>query len=298
MTRRYTTPAAFKEALEHRLRSASATGEAFARRRQRVVFDRLLARLERVFEHNVTLKGGLALELRIAQARATKDLDLRLARSADPVLDRLREAGRLDLGDYMSFEIGPDIAQPKIQSEGMQYEGLRFRSECRLAGKIYGRPFGVDVAFADPMFGEPDEVVADDVLDFAGIEPPRLRLYPVETHLAEKLHAYTLPRTRPNTRIKDLPDLALLARTRSLDARRLRAAFQLTFAYRSTHPLPPGIPDPPSDWTDPYARLARIDELPWKSLPELAAAVRAFLDPVLSDAAVSTWDSDSWTWRS
>ena len=298
MTRHYTTPAAFKEALEHRLRNVSSTGEAFARRRQRVVFDRLLARLERVFEHNVTLKGGLALELRIAQARATKDLDLRLVGSADPVLGRLREAGRLDLGDYMSFEIGPDIAQPKIQSEGMQYEGLRFRSECRLAGKIYGRPFGVDVAFADPMFGEPDEVVADDVLDFAGIEPPRLRLYPVETHLAEKLHAYTLPRTRPNTRIKDLPDLALLARTQSLDARRLRAAFQLTFAYRSTHPLPAGIPDPPSDWTDPYARLARIDGLPWKSLPELAAAVRAFLDPVLSDAAVSSWDSESWTWRS
>lgn len=147
------------------------------------------------------------------------------------------------------------------------------------------------------MFGEPDEVVADDVLDFAGIEPPRLRLYPVETHLAEKLHAYTLPRTRPNTRIKDLPDLALLARTRSLDARHLRAAFQLTFSYRSTHPLPAGIPDPPSDWTGPYARLARIDELPWKSLPELAAAVRAFLDPVLSEAPLSSWNSESWTWR-
>jgi hypothetical protein len=60
----------------------------------------------------------------------------------------------------------------------MQYDGLRFRAECRLAGKVYGQPFGVDVGFGDPIFGEPDVVVADDVLAFAGIAPPTLRLYP------------------------------------------------------------------------------------------------------------------------
>ena len=54
-----------------------------------------------------------------------------------------------------------------------------------------GQPFGVDVAFGDPILGEPEIVVADDVLGFAGITPPTLRLYPIETHIAEKLHAYT-----------------------------------------------------------------------------------------------------------
>jgi hypothetical protein len=39
------------------------------------------------------------------------------------------------------------------QNDGMQYEGLRFRAECRLAGKLYGQPFGVDVAFGDPILG-------------------------------------------------------------------------------------------------------------------------------------------------
>ena len=33
-------------------------------------------------------------------------------------------------------------------------DGLRFRAECRLAGKIYGQPFGVDVAFGDPILGD------------------------------------------------------------------------------------------------------------------------------------------------
>jgi hypothetical protein len=76
------------------------------------------------------------------------------------------------------------------------------------------------------IFGEPDVVVADDRLAFAGIAPPRLPLYPIETHIAEKLHAYTMPRMRPNTRVKDLPDLALLATTRALDAKRVRAALE------------------------------------------------------------------------
>jgi len=51
---------------------------------------------------------------------------------------------------------------------------------------IYGQRFGVDVAFADPVLGEPDVVVAEDVLAFAGIEPPKLRLYPVEQKHGEK----------------------------------------------------------------------------------------------------------------
>ena len=122
----------------------------------------------------------------------------------------------------MTFEVGPDDDHPEIQNDGMQYDGLRFRAECKLAGKLYGQPFGVDVAFGDPILGEPEVVVAEDVLAFAGIAPPTLRLYPIETHIAEKLHAYTMPRARPNSRVKDLPDLALLATAQPLDAKRLQ----------------------------------------------------------------------------
>jgi hypothetical protein len=52
---------------------------------------------------------------------------------------------------------------------------MRFRAECRLAGKPFGDPFGVDVAFGDPILGVPEIVTADDVLGFAGIAPPKLR---------------------------------------------------------------------------------------------------------------------------
>ena len=194
--RTYSSPEAFKQALEQRLRSATKTGGEFARRRQLLVFDRLLARIVAVLGDAATLKGGLVLELRLERARTTKDIDLRLVGSPDDILAKLQEAGRRNLGDFMTFEVGPDDDHPEIQNEGMQYDGLRFRADCRLAGKVYGQPFGVDVAFGDPILGQPDVVVAEDVMAFAGIAPPQLRLYPVVTHVAEKLHAYTMPRSR------------------------------------------------------------------------------------------------------
>lgn len=190
--RTYASPEAFKQALEQRLRSSAKTGAEFARKRQLLVFDRFLARIVAVLGDAATLKGGLVLELRLERARTTKDVDLRMVGSPDDVLAKLQEAGRQNLGDFMAFEVGPDDDHPEIQNDGMQYDGLRFRAECKLAGKLYGQPFGVDVAFGDPILGEPEVVVAEDVLAFAGIAPPTLRLYPIETHIAEKLHAYTM----------------------------------------------------------------------------------------------------------
>jgi hypothetical protein len=294
--RAYSSPEAFKQALEQRLRAATRTGAELARQRQLLVFDRFLARVTSVLGNTVTLKGGLALELRSDRVRTTKDVDLRLTGSPEHVLARLQEAARRDLGDFLTYEVGPDDDHPEIQSDAMRYDGLRFRAECRLAGKLYGQRFGVDVAFGDPILGEPEAVVAEDVLGFAGIAPPVLRLYPIETHIAEKLHAYTMPRPRPNSRVKDLPDLALLAGVRALDGKRLRAALDQTFGYRKTHPLPVRVPEPAPAWTAPYAAMAREDRLPWPTLAEVTAAVRAFLDPVLEEGPAAAWDPRAWAW--
>ncbi len=205
--RTYDTPAAFKRALEDRLKAASSSGVDFARRRQLLVFDRFLARMVVAFGEAVMLKGGLALELRLERARTTKDVDLRLAASGDDILERLQAAGALDLGDFMRFEVAPDSDTPEIVGDGVQYDGYRFRTECRLAGKVHGARFGVDVALGGVLSGNVEEITTDDLLGFAGISPPKLRVVPVETHLAEKLHAYTMPRdrTRSGSRAAPVP---------------------------------------------------------------------------------------------
>lgn len=295
--RAYTSPTAFKQALEQRLRDASMSGKDFARRRQRLVFERYLARVEGLLGDAVVLKGGLVLELRMDRARTTKDIDLRVVGPPDDILEKLQQAGQVPLGEFMTFEVQPDPQHPTIQSEALKYEGLRYRVTCRLAGKLYGEAFGVDVAFADPIVGEPDVLTAPDILAFAGIAPPTLRVYPIESHVAEKLHAYTMPRERENSRVRDLPDLALLATLREIESARLIGAFAQTFSHRGTHATPSVLPDPPMSWTEVYRGMATENALQWSTLDEVTAAARAFLDPMLAGDVDAIWEPAVWAWR-
>ncbi len=115
-------------------------------------------------------------------------------------------------------------------------------------------------------------------------------------HIAEKLHAYTLPRTRPNSRIKDLPDIALLASVETIEAARLQAALEQTFSFRKTHATPAALPEPPAAWASPYAAMAREDHLVWPTLEEAASAAKKFLDPVLGGLADGAWNPARWAW--
>jgi hypothetical protein len=77
-----------------------------------------------------------------------------------------------------------------------------------------------------------------------------------EQQFAEKLHAYTRPRTdRDNSRVKDLVDLFLLMRTQ-MEPRNLRENIERTFARRATHPIPPELATPPESWRVRFAELA------------------------------------------
>jgi len=85
-----------------------------------------------------------------------------------------------------------------------------------------------------------------------------------------------MPRARPNSRIKDLPDIALLATTQPIDGTRLRAALEATFDDRGTHELPHSLPDPPAFWVQPYSAMAAMDDLAWTTLEELTRVTSSF----------------------
>lgn len=293
---RYTTPTGFKMALEARLQQESlATGRPLQRLRQLVVFERFLARLFHSFGSKATLKGGMVLELRLSRARTTRDLDLRLTGHPEGLLHRLQEIGQLDLEDFFTFEVVPDAHHPALAIQGQPYEGQRYRVQGFLAGKSYGSRFQVDTALAEPQIMSPERISAPTFLEFAGVDPIDFWVYPLEVHIAEKLHAFTLLRARENSRVKDLPDLALLATSRELEAETLRGAIERLFAARGTHALPDRFPDPPTSWKAPYAAMAEEDRLPWRSLAEVTEAVRGFLDPLL-EGQPGRWDPAQWRW--
>jgi hypothetical protein len=75
----YTSPSAFRQALEERLKTISRQeGTDFQRLCRKVAFDRFLARLVSAPTGDWILKGGYAMELRFVTARSTRDLDLLL----------------------------------------------------------------------------------------------------------------------------------------------------------------------------------------------------------------------------
>ena len=297
MKGQYETPNAFKMALEQRLRNeAKQSGSTISRERQLLVFDRFLARLFTFYPGSIVLKGGLVVELRLQRARTTKDIDLKVQGDSETMLDRLQEAGRLQLEDFLQYEIMVDKNHPDIEGEGMIYQGHRFQAKAMLAGKLYGDPFGIDVAFGEPIFGSLDKVQGSTFLKFAGIEPTEYTIYPLETHIAEKLHAYTMPRTHQNSRVKDLPDLALLGSVRPIKSSDLYEAIQQTFFHRKTHDIPGALPDPPAIWEPVYKRMQQNDGLPWTDLHVLTIAVRDFLDPVLLKES-GLWNPTEWCWE-
>lgn len=294
---RYATPAAFRAALEERVRRwSSERGQDPQRIRQLVIFERLLARLSAGFGADLVLKGGVLLEFRLGRARTTLDLDLRLKGARHRILERLQEAAAEDPGDFLVFQIAPDRRHPDLAIPGTAYEGLRFQVRALLDGRLFGNPFGLDAALAEPLVQEPEPLTAPDLLGFAGLAPASVRAYPWEMHVAEKLHAYTLPRPRENSRVKDLPDLALLASLRTVEAAQLRRVLELVFRNRGTHELPPQVPDPPASWAAVYERLARVDRLTWPAMPALLEAVRGFLDPVLGGGG-GEWSPTEWNWH-
>lgn len=105
---RYASPEAFRAALEDRLkRHAIETNTALDRLRRRVVFERLLARLEASMPGLWVVKGGMALEIRISdRARRTRDLDLAFREDTTDLHERLVDASASEAsGDGFGFLI-------------------------------------------------------------------------------------------------------------------------------------------------------------------------------------------------
>lgn len=122
-------------------------------------------------------------------------------------------------------------------------------------------------------------------------DAPRLRMYPPETVVAEKLEA-AVARGMINSRMKDYYDLLVIFRTYALDGRVLARALAATFKRRQTE-LPADVPVGLSDefgrdadarrlWRE-FLRRLRIEDAP-SELSEVVITLREDLWPVIQQA--------------
>ena len=286
--RTYATAGAFRRALEERLKRASLTDQIDPNRlRRQVSFDRLLARVFREEPAPWVLKGGYALELRFKAARSTVDIDLTVQRvettaaggdTNQVIRAMLQSAADIALGDWFEFTVG--LASKDLTAA--PYGGARYSVEARMDERTFAR-FHLDAGVGDVVMRPLETIVCRDWLGFAGIESSRVLVIAREQQLAEKIHAYTLPRNAANSRVKDLVDLALLIGSGELDKHRILEALRLTFERRGTHDLASMVP-PPADWQIPFQALAGECGLP-ANIAAVFARVQEFVEEVLAQRA-------------
>lgn len=242
------------ESLNHRIRNeAAALGVPPIRLRNRLAFQRILARLAR--HDGWVLKGGFSLEVRLGLlARATKDLDVeRLAgvSTALDLQDALDECLSVDLGDGFSFQVRlpkPMRLEESAPSTWRTVIDVFFSGTTFAASVIDIVPSTAGtLAHVEPLVVQP--LIVGDTFTTPAID--------VHRHAAEKVHAYTrvYAYAMPSSRVKDLVDLVLFAESGMLDDLALGNALREVFAERDTA-LPDELPQPPGDWAPTYAALA------------------------------------------
>jgi predicted nucleotidyltransferase component of viral defense system len=214
------------------LNLSKTSGEDFTYVLTRYGLERLLARLDQSKHREAfTLKGAMLFRIWSPTLhRPTKDLDL--LGTGTPDVARLaaifRElcAVRMEQDDGVIFD--PTSVRAVRIKEDAEYEGIRLNVTARIGSARL--QLQVDVGFGDTVTPIATEVEFPTLL---GGPPPRLRAYPRESVVAEKLEAM-VHLGIANSRMKDFFDVWFLAQTFAFEGRPLSTAIGATFKRRGT----------------------------------------------------------------
>lgn len=297
----YATAAAFRAALKAIFSGIAKTDPRFSvdELQRQFAYDRVLSRCFSADDAELwILKGAGALLARLPIARHSKDIDLfytERASAPDDAVSALTRNLDRDLGDHFRFEI------TRITSLQETTKGRRGHLAAYL-GVLYST-FHVDVVVDSALTGTPDALPPLTPLDINGLQRPPYRAFPLADHCADKLCAivethHQAGQTRGSTRVKDLVDLALIARTQHVDGQALRAAIISGTAHRGL-PIPSmfAAPDLPS-WRSGFTRTLAAAHAEQITFPDALHLVGRFLNPILAGTFHGTWDPDQATWRS
>lgn len=255
------------QSVHHRLLNrAREQGEDFNLVLIRYVLERFLYRLGRSrHKDRFILKGAMLFAAWTDQPhRPTRDLDLLgIGDSSDTALRQVfSEIVRMPVEpDGLEFDEG-SISISEIR-EAQDYPGKRIRLRVRLGNAR--QDLQIDVGFGDAVTPEPAEIDYPTLLDSSA---PRIRAYPCETVIAEKLQAL-VAFGMAISRMKDFYDIWTLSKQFTFDGASLSAAIAATFERRSTA-IPEGVPTALTDefaadgtkqtqWTAFLKRNALID---------------------------------------
>jgi hypothetical protein len=199
----------------------------------RWVAERFLYRLGESDQREVfVLKGAtLFLVWQGKLLRPTRDIDLLGYGSVQvrSVVESIRQICSIKADDGIVFDLA-GVTGEEIR-EDADYGGVRVHVPATLDGAK--TQLQVDVGFGDAVDPAPEETAFPVMLE---MESPRIKTYPPEVVIAEKLQAM-VHLGIANSRMKDFFDIWMLSRVQTFLMSRLGRAVEATFARRKT-PLP------------------------------------------------------------
>lgn len=244
-----------------------------------------LARLDRSrHSERFVVKGGMSLYARYrAAARPTQDLDLaarHLPNTPEGVREALIEIVTGDFPDGLTFDPA-EITTREMQIES-EYQGVAAQVVATVGRARQTLP--LDISFNNVITPAPVTLAFPSMLV---TEAVRVRVYPLETVIAEKFAA--LCELGPvTTRMKDLYDLWVILQRETLDPVTLKQAVNRSFANRSTPPAAEVLseafatdPEMQRKWSQ-YLRRTGL-EAPGQ-FSEVMAALRSDLETIAPES--------------
>ena len=220
------------------LNLARARGEDFNLILTRYALERFIYRLSLApARETYWLKGAMLFDLWFdVPHRPTRDADFLGFGPMDTevLASTVRNICDITVDDAMAYD--PDSITVEEIREVARYGGLRVRL-LGLLGKARCT-VQLDVGYGDAVTPGPEEAIYPTLLDDQ--PAPRLRVYPRETVVAEKLEAI-VSLGMANSRMKDFFDLRALAREGILNTGLLADAIAATFQRRGTE-MPAEVP--------------------------------------------------------
>jgi predicted nucleotidyltransferase component of viral defense system len=274
----YDSPQALRTALERRLLTTSQeSGVALDRLRRRVLFERIVARIQVAEPGLWVLKGGMALEVRLKNmARLTKDIDVGLRDSVTDAADLHERLIDALLGDPFNDRFIFEVSKPAaLREDGGGHLTWRVAIRASLAGK----PFGAIKLDVSPRVHElqaTDSMPLPNSLDFAGIHTTEVEIIDVHRHAAEKFHAMTRDfGDRENSRVRDLLDLVLLVENGLIRPDAVADAAREVWSERNGTVPPRSLPSLPASWPARYERLSDDHDVEARTFLNADALVRS-----------------------
>lgn len=269
----YQSAQALRTALEHRLLARSTeTGVSLDRLRRRVIFERIIARIQAAEPGHWVLKGGMALEVRLRDdARLTKDVDLGLrgdVTSAVDLHERLIDILTTNLDhDYFVLTVSPP---ERLRDDSGGFPTWRAKVNAQLADKPFGG-IQLDVSPRTHELQATEKLSVPNSLAFAEIPAIEIDAIDIHRHAAEKFHGMLRDfGERENSRVRDLVDLTILLEHDLLVPEQTAAAVQTVWLERNNTQPPHDLPPLPESWPDRYQRLAANHDI---DIPPYPAAV-------------------------